>query len=616
MSLLNDASLILVPSAIKTGEVLVQKPLPNKFADETGNYDGNDPQGSANLTFTRASNATRVGPDGLIEKVRTNLNTYSSDFGNGAYYTINATRTTGQSDPFGTSTATRFLETTATDRHGVYFIFYNPPSTGEVTQSIYVKDNGRGAVNFSMASRNIGFVFTFATETISNVIGSALAYSATSVGNGWYRLSLTFPVIAGSPINHTFVDGYNGSTAIYAGDVTKGFIIAAAQLEYNVGASPYIPTNGAAVSVGPVANVPRLDYLNSSCPRLLLEPQRTNLLQYSEQFNNAYWEVGSAASVSANTSETLDPAGYYGADKLTANGTGRIYVRYNVYLGTTQTCSSSIFAKKANHRYVGLRNSGTVSAHDVFDFDTKTWTNNSGATLSYDELGNGWFRLKSTNTDAVNLNYYWSVIPAVNTSGFENTTASNLSVYIWGGQAEQNAAYATSYIPTLGAAVTRTADACSKTGISSLIGQTEGTLFVEVDTAVLGDVFSGNSRRLFTISDGTTTNRINIFQSFSNDSIALSVTNAGVGQASISSSANQSGIKKIAVGYANNDFVMYVNGVQIGTDTSGSVPACSRVGVGSFETSANSSNAACPVSQALLFKTRLSNADLAALTTI
>jgi hypothetical protein len=73
MSLLNDASLILVPSAIKTGEVLVQKPLPNKFADETGNYDGNDPQGSANLTFTRASTATRVNSSGLIETVASNV---------------------------------------------------------------------------------------------------------------------------------------------------------------------------------------------------------------------------------------------------------------------------------------------------------------------------------------------------------------------------------------------------------------------------------------------------------------------------------------------------------------------------------------------------------------
>jgi hypothetical protein len=36
-------------------------------------------------------------------------------------------------------------------------------------------------------------------------------------------------------------------------------------------------------------NVPRLDYLNASCPSLLLEPQRTNLQVYSEDFSNPAW---------------------------------------------------------------------------------------------------------------------------------------------------------------------------------------------------------------------------------------------------------------------------------------------------------------------------------------
>ena len=236
-----------------------------------------------------------------------------------------------------------------------------------------------------------------------------------------------------------------------------------------------VNSDGLIETVG--VNVPRLDYSNGSCPSILVEPQRTNLVAYSEDFGNAYWELGSVASITTNT--TISPDGTQNADTLTANGTGGLFVRKNTYLGTTQNCSSSIFAKKNNNRYVGLRNSGANSQHDVFDFDTKTWTNNSGASLSYDELSNGWFRLKSVNTDAVNLNYYWSVIPAVNTSGFESTTASNLSVYIWGGQAEQNASYPTSYIPTVASTVTRNADVISKTGISSLIGQTEGTIFLD-----------------------------------------------------------------------------------------------------------------------------------------
>ena len=582
--LYSAASLVLIPSGYKVSHLYAERPL-----DSNGDF-----------TFTRASSATRIAPNGLLEKVRTNLNIYSSDFGNGAYITIEATRTTGQSDPFGTSTATRFLETTATNKHGVFFGFYNPPSTGEITQSIYVKDAGRGAVNFSMGSRAIGFVFTFATETISNVVGSPIAYSATPVGNNWYRLSLTFNVAAGSPINHTFVEGYNGSTITYAGDVTKGFIISAAQLEYNVGASPYIATNGSAVSVGPVANLPRLDYLGSSCPRLLLEPQRTNLLLYSEQLNNSYWFKGGSGAASApvvTANYAISPDGYQNADRVYFDAVGTLSADRSSLIRdfaftTGQTYTISGYAKSATganqilqFRIAGAQVGGELTATSEWQRFSVTHT---ATTSTTDNFG---IQLRGNNTE----------------------TTSDLLLY---GLQLELASYATSYVPTLGAAVTRTVDSASKTGISSLIGQTEGTLFVEVDTAVLGDVFSGNSRRFLTISDGTTTNRVIIFQSFIDDSIQFLVSTSGVAMVSFTTSANQSGIKKIAIAYANNDFAAFMNGVLVGSSASGSVPACSRVGVGSFENTTNTANAACPVSQALLFKTRLSNAQLAELTTL
>ena len=351
-------------------------------------------------------------------------------------------------------------------------------------------------------------------------------------------------------------------------------------------------------------NVPRLDYSNGTCPSILVEPQRTNLLQYSEQFNNAYWELGSVASVTANT--TISPDGTQNADTLTANGAGSLFVRYNVFLGTAQTCSNSVYAKKNNNRYVGLRNSGTISAHDVFDFDTKTWTNNSGAVLSYDELPNGWFRLKSVNTDAVNLNYYWSVIPAVSTAGAENTTASNLNVYIWGAQAEQNASYPTSYIPTTSAAVTRNADVISKTGISALIGQTEGTLFVDVDydSAIVGN------KMLLGLANNVS-NFIYLFIDIS--TIVCNIFSGGTPQCSLQYILPSNARYKIAVAYKNNDFLLYVNGTQVAIDTSGSVPSTSVMYLGNDFTSVyNTAN----INSAALFPTRLTNAELISLTTI
>lgn len=326
-------------------------------------------------------------------------------------------------------------------------------------------------------------------------------------------------------------------------------------------ASTATRTNASGVIESVASNVPRLDYMTATgalatCPMLEAEQQRTNLLLQSEAFNNAYWEKGSAATVTANT--VISPDGTQNADTLTANGSGEIFVRKNIYSGTAQTCNNSVFVKKANNRYVGLRNTGNPSgAHDVFDFDTKTWTNNSGATLSYDELGNGWFRLKSTNTEPVRLNYYWSVIPALNTSGAETGTASNLSVYIWGAQAEQNVSFPSTYIPTTTASVTRLKDDISISGASALIGQTEGTIFLDVDFRVV----SSGGIRVFLSLEGSVANQFSgIIIGTSNN--ANDVNFAG-------SYALTQGRHKIVCRYnsATNQSKLFVDGAQRAAST-------------------------------------------------
>jgi hypothetical protein len=575
MSFYSDASLALIPSGYKNGKVYSALPT----------------DGSGDMSFTRASNATRVASNGLIEKVRTNLALYSQDWTNWTLFQATVTANTTANPLDGAVNADTLTISTATTG-----VSYRSVSTGTAitTFSAYLKSGTHDQAQIGFTD---GTDFAVNVDlTLGTITGvtSGITGTITSVGSGWYRVTATRTISTTSTPN-AFVN-------VIVGTVGDSVIVFGAQVELGDIATDYIPTTTTAVSVGPVSGLPRLDYLNSSCPRLLLEPQRTNLLAYSEQFDNAYWELGSAATITANT--IVGPDGTLSADTLTANGTGSLFVRKNVYMGTAQTCSNSIFAKKANHSLVGLRNSGTTSAHDVFNFDTKTWTNNSGATLSYDELSNGWFRLKSTNTDAVNLNYYWSVIPAVNTSGLENTTASNLSVYIWGGQAEQNASYATSYIPTLGTSVTRVEDAASKTGISSLIGQTEGTLFAEFNARSLSET----RRVLYTYADG---NNFIMLTLQSTNVLRFLVFAGGAIQADFTTPIVNGNVK-MAGAYKANDFVFYVNGVQRGTDTSGTVPATSSVYVG-YDVG-GTLQLADGISQALVFKTRLTNAQLAELT--
>jgi hypothetical protein len=95
------------------------------------------------------------------------------------------------------------------------------------------------------------------------------------------------------------------------------------------------------------------------------------------------------------------------------------------------------------------------------------------------------------------------------------------TIYIWGAQVEEGA-YATSYIPTTTASVTRNADVLSKTGISDLLNPSEGTFYAEI-SALANDL----TFRILSLNDGTSNNAVQIaFPSVSNQ-IRLDTYGAG-----------------------------------------------------------------------------------------
>ena len=168
--------------------------------------------------------------------------------------------------------------------------------------------------------------------------------------------------------------------------------------------------------------------------------------------------------------------------------------------------------------------------------------------------------------------------------------------------------YATSYIgPTTSASATRVADACFKTGISSLIGQTSGVLFLDINRTQKSENYN------IPIFVGSGNNFIQLYFRSSNDLVGQVYTSAGQ-QAAIVSSTLANGRYKIALAYASNDFAFYINGVQIGTDSSGTVPTCSQVIIGNDDSGNFSYNDS--INQVVLFPTRLSNSELASLTSL
>jgi hypothetical protein len=572
MSLLNDASLILVPSAIKTGEVLVQKPLPNKFADETGNYDGNDPQTNANLTFTRASSATRVGPDGLIQKVRTNVllqsNSFDTTWGN-----VNTTETSGQAGYDGTNNAWLLDITGGTDSQ---YIGQNISVSGVQTFSFYAK---AGSKNWVMCLGTGATIPQVYFDLQNGVVGteSNATGAIVSVGNGWHRCSMSHTQTIGSV--RIYVATADNDVTQSSGSV----YIQNAQLEQSDIATDYIATTTAAVSVGPVSGLPRLDYLGSSCPRLLLEPQRTNLYNYSEQLNQ--WSSTNPANLTANYA--VSPDGYQNADRVQFVSGMLIYVSGT---GSAGENTLSVYAKATN---------GTSAKFRFFA---------NGATLfSSDQTATGeWQRFTFTYTYSAE------------TAGLARPTTSVDDVIFYGFQHEIGA-YATSYIPTLGAAVTRLADSASKTGISSLIGQTEGTLFVEFFYNEENKSFPSSDKSVMRVeSGGGYSNEIAIIYygdvgATYGRTIQCTITNGGTTQANLKTPQTMvSGYYKVAVAYKANDFAMAVNGVIVATDNSGSVPTCANFILNESTRVQSDINP----KQALLFKTRLTNAKLAELTTL
>jgi hypothetical protein len=587
MSLLDKASLIVTPNSYKESKLYSVVPS----------------SGAGDMDVVRATTATRVNSAGLIEVVPRNLSEYSEIFSNSYWLKTGSTITdNATAAPNGTTTADKLVENSANSTHRILInVGISVIQSSQYTISVYAKKAERDVIQI-VNNQLAGAYFNLTNGAITNV-SAGITASVETLSNGWYRCIISFSAV--TTTERILIYLTDGTNTTYTGNGTSGAFIWGAQLEQGSTATEYFPTTTR-------LNIPRIDYTNGSCPSLLVEPQRTNIALRSEEFSNVSWEKGTPITLVSNTTETTSPQGINNATKATANGTGLIHIRQAVFSGTTSPTTNSIFVKKANNRYVGFRNGGSGVLHDVFDFNTETWTNNSGSTLSFDRLTNGWYRLKSSRTNTL-PNTYISVTIPDNTSGNETATVSNLTLYLWGGQSELNVLYATSYIPTVASTVTRNADVISKTGISSLIGQTEGTIYAEIKVSKL---IGTASRYIFHISDGTANNRIYMaFSGASSNVLRGRIFNGGTLQCSIDSSTiTTTGTYKLALAYKNNDIVFYINGVQIGVDTSATIPTCSRVDLG--HNYAGVSQFSDGITNANIFKTRLTNTELAQLTTL
>jgi hypothetical protein len=353
-----------------------------------------------------------------------------------------------------------------------------------------------------------------------------------------------------------------------------------------------------------------LDYLGSTCPRLILEGQRTNLALYSEQLDNAEW---SKVRCTITANNAVSPDGYTNADRITDTtftADSAAIDRYVIaVVGTTYTFSAFLKAGTAPFMYVGLYDGAQFNAIINASTGAITFTT-AGATSTVTAYANGWYRLSITRTITASVSTYPYIgVCQLSNSIFYNGTGA-YTAQIWGAQYEASA-YPTSYIPTLAASATRGADACSKTGISSLIGQTEGVIFLDFVYTQL------DSNGLIPITIGTDSSNVAYIFIDGSNKITFDFVVAGTPTGRIQTAVGYAvkGTRyKFAFAYKANDFAAYINGQLIGTDSSGAIAAFSNFYLGyPYAAGYSTPNT---VNQALVFKTRLTNAELAELTTL
>jgi hypothetical protein len=329
-------------------------------------------------------------------------------------------------------------------------------------------------------------------------------------------------------------------------------------------------------------DVPRFDHnpTTGESLGLLVEEARTNLLQRSEEFDNAgTWGVLNA-TVTANTQ--LAPNGTTSAETLTdVNGvtSANVGCFQSTTLADSTTYAMSCYVKAGTKTTcrVGIRAKDGTNILANFNLSAASTTAGNALSSTIQDAGNGWYRCTAICASATGATGPRGIVFIDTASYTANGTGT---IQVWGAQLEAGA-FPTSYIPTTTAAATRAADVASITGsaFSSWYRQDEGTVF---GVATINGIAAQNYIAAIDAGAGfadshlyyavTGTPRFETFVASTNQSQLIPAPATALTAGS-----------QFAMGYAfkQNDFAASRNGGSVATDVSGNVPTANRLAIGS-----------------------------------
>jgi hypothetical protein len=315
-------------------------------------------------------------------------------------------------------------------------------------------------------------------------------------------------------------------------------------------------------------DTPRFDHSGGSSLGLLIEEARTNLLERSAEFDDAYW-AKAGGTVTANT--TVAPDGTTSADTFTGNAGDGYLMRTLFGLTSGQTVTLSCFLRVLS----GSLTVPLVISSDAFSPISVT---NASATTA-------WQRVSVS-----------AVVPADGIvrciiAGFA-AVPNGVSIQVWGAQLEAGA-FPTSYIPTTSAAATRAADFAKIDGISSFFNAAEGSVYTE-HTQLVAKTSGSVNKFPWVMNFGANAASpiLGVYaqnqstDTFLNQAIRIdsagSVTQAEQG-ATLALTAGT--IHKFIAGYATNNVATYRNGSAGGTDGTvdlSGITGMERMGIGTL----------------------------------
>jgi hypothetical protein len=567
------------------------------------------------ITFTRAS-AARYYDGKTVALAEQNLFTFSQDVNSWikSGTTVTSDTTTA---PDGTTTADTLTADGAASTHYSEQLM----SVANVAKvvSIYAKAGTNNFLQIRLgADSSIYANFDLSTGSLGTVAVGVATITAST--NGFYRCTLAFTSATASAVAFNII---SSSTAIRneSNSLNTSVILWGAQLEQRSSVTAYTPTttqpitNYIPVLLTATDNVARFDHNPTTSESLgfLVEEQRTNLVTYSSQFDDAAW-TKTDLSITANT--VVAPDGTLTGDKLVASGGATDHIISNTVSGTSGTAYTfSGYAKAGEVDQLRIRFAAT-GAFTSLRAAIFTLTGNGTAsvttgtaTVTVTSVGNGWYRCTLTATADATGTITARFSPA--TGGNSDYNNNGAGIYIWGAQLEAGA-FPTSYIPTVASQVTRSADAASMTGanFSSWYRADEGTLYGEYRVSNATTTVYGAA-----INDGTANNIIGIGQVFTNRRPLGYIKTNGSDQAilSVDNPLSAGVYLKNTLSYKFNDSASSANATSVQTDTSVIVPVVSQMNIGNWPSAAGT-NINGTIKKLSYYQIRLTNAQLQALT--